>query len=80
MARNTSVSLDEHFANFVEEQVDKGLYESASDVVSAGLQLLEEQDAQVKALEAALIEGEKGPFTPFDPETFIAEMHRKYPG
>ena len=73
MSKNTSFSLGEHFSRFVEAQVGQGRYSSASDVVRAGLRLLEEQEAKLEALRAALIEGEQsGPSTPFDFETFIA--------
>ena len=79
MARNTSVSLGEHFAEFIEEQVVSGRYGSASDVMRAGLRLLEEHEAKVKALQDALIEGEEsGPSTPFDRDAFLEEMHHKY--
>jgi antitoxin ParD1/3/4 len=79
MARNTSVSLSEHFADFVEDQVESGHYQSASDVVRAGLTLLEEHEAKVKALQDALREGEEsGPSEPFDGEAFLAELHRKH--
>ena len=73
MGRNTSFSIGEHFSDFIDEQVKKGRYSSASDVVRAGLRLLEEQEAKLAALRAALIEGEEsGPSTPFDFEAFIA--------
>jgi antitoxin ParD1/3/4 len=59
MSKNTSFSLGEHFAQFVETQVEQGRYASASDVVRAGLRLLEEQETKLAALRAALIEGEE---------------------
>ena len=73
MAKNTSISLGDHFATFVETQVANGRYASASEVVRASLRLLEEREASLEALRAALIEGEEsGPSTAFDFEAFIA--------
>lgn len=72
MAKNTSISLGDHFQAFIESQMASGRYGSASDVVRAGLRLLEEQEAKLDALRAALIEGEEsGPATPFDFDEFI---------
>ena len=79
MARNTSVSLGDHFAGFIDEQVEAGRYNSASDVVRAALRLLEEHEAKVKALQAALIAGEEsGEPQPFDGEQFLKRMNEKY--
>jgi antitoxin ParD1/3/4 len=77
--KNTSFSLGAHFNKFVEGQMNQGRYGSASEVVRAGLRLLEEQDAKLEALRAALIEGEEsGPSMPFDFDAFIAEMHSEF--
>ena len=73
MPRNTSVSLGDHFIGFIDERIATGRYNSASDVMRAGLRLLEEHEAKVEALRQALVEGERsGPATPFDFEAFIA--------
>ncbi len=78
MAKNTSVLLGDHFAEFVEEKVKSGRYSSASDVVRSGLRLLEEQEAQAAALRNALIAGEQsGEAEPFDFEGFKARMRDK---
>jgi len=81
MPRNTSVTLGEHFTRFIDHQVSEGRYGSASEVMRAGLRLLEEQDAKLEALRAALIEGEEsGEPQPFDFEGFLTEMREKYAG
>ena len=73
MPRNTSVSLGDHFVGFIDERGASGRYSSASDVVRAGLRLLEEHEARLESLREALAEGERsGPASPFDFETFIA--------
>ena len=72
MSRNTSVSLGDHFARFIDAQVDGGRYGSASDVVRAGLRLLEEREAKLDALRSALSEGEaSGPPEAFDLDGYL---------
>lgn len=72
MGRNTSIALNDHFSRFIERQVQGGRYGSASDVVRAGLRLLEEHEAKLAELRAALIEGENsGLAAPFDVEEFL---------
>nr|WP_314256699.1 type II toxin-antitoxin system ParD family antitoxin [uncultured Devosia sp.] len=79
MARNTSVSLNDHFADFIDEQVGTGNYGSPSDVVLAGLSLLEEQQAKVKALRDALREGEEsGEPIPFDRDAFLLRLQARH--
>jgi len=79
-SKNTSFSLGEHFSRFVEMQVGEGRYSNASDVVRAGLRLLEEQETRLRALRSALIEGEQsGVSTPFDFAAFIAHKRSSHP-
>ena len=81
MPRNTSVSLGDHFTSFIDAQVQEGRYGSASDVVRAGLRLLEEHEAKVKALQNALIAGERsGKAHPFDNEAFLKGMGDEHVG
>lgn len=78
MAKNTSMSLGDHFAGFIETQVSNGRYGSASDVVRAGLRLLEEHEAKVQALKDALVAGENsGKPRSFDREAFQTRMRQK---
>lgn len=79
MAKNTSMSLGDHFAAFIDTQVQTGRYGSASDVVRAGLRLLEEHENKVKALRDALIAGEQsGEPQPFDFEDFKARKRAEF--
>ncbi|MGE4334742.1 MAG: type II toxin-antitoxin system ParD family antitoxin [Pigmentiphaga sp.] len=77
--RNTSVSLGQHFTSFIESQVQGGRYGSASDVVRAGLRLLEEHETKVKALQDALNAGlESGEPRSFDFEAFKARKRAEH--
>jgi antitoxin ParD1/3/4 len=79
--RNTSVYLGDYFAGFIDRQVQTGRYGTASDVVRAGLRLLEEHETRVKALEAALVEGENsGAPRPFDFDAFKARKRAEHEG
>lgn len=57
----TSVALSPHFENFVRKQVESGRYNNASEVVRAGLRLLEDQQSQaelqLQAMKAAIAAG-----------------------
>ena len=57
MTKTTSISLGDHFTGFTEAQIASGRFGSASEVVRAGLRLLEEHEAKHKALQQAITEG-----------------------
>jgi len=75
----TSVALGTHFETFVREQVESGRYNNVSEVVRAGLRLLEQEaqtyEAKLAALRAAIAEGEVG--EPIDAEIVFAELRRE---
>jgi antitoxin ParD1/3/4 len=55
---NTSITLGKRFETFANAQVKSGRYASVSEVIRAGLRVLEERETRMETLRAALIEGE----------------------
>jgi len=57
----TSVTISNHFDGFISDQIEAGRYETASEVVRAGLRMLEDYETgyqrQIEALRAHLDEG-----------------------
>ena len=58
MAKNTSITLGDHFETFIGTQIKAGRFGNVSEVVRASLRLLEEHEQKVEALRQALIDGE----------------------
>lgn len=59
MPKNTSVTLGDHFDNFVAEQVQSGRYGSASEVIRAGLRKLEDDEQKLATLRKLISEGKE---------------------
>ena len=79
MARNTSVSLGDHFTGFIDAKVQEGRYGSASDVIRAGLRLLEEEEAKLERLRAEIAKGEaSGPGRKIDWDQWRAARHAEW--
>jgi antitoxin ParD1/3/4 len=57
MSRNTSVSLGNHFEEFVIDRISEGRFTNVSEVIRAGLRLLEEEETRVISLKKAIKEG-----------------------
>ena len=71
MQKNTSITLGNHFDEFIAEQVQTGRYASVSETVRAGLRLLEEHESKLKTLQNALVEGEKSGIADYKPGSLI---------
>jgi len=78
MNRNTSVSIGDYFDNFIQSRISAGRYKNASEVVRAGLRLLEEEENKIAALRAAIQEGiESGIAYDFNSESYLEELKAK---
>lgn len=75
MGRNTSISLGNHFEDFVDEKISSGRFKNASEVIRAGLRLLEEEEVKVLNLKRAITEGiESGVARNFDPKRHLEKL------
>jgi len=78
MSKNTSISLGNHFESFVENSIAKGRFNNASEVIRAGLRLLEEEESRIAALKMAIQEGiESGTAENYDPKKHIEQLKKK---
>lgn len=78
MTKNTSISIGPHFDTFIQNQIETGRYASTSEVVRAGLRLLEREEEKLRLLRQALVEGEQSGWAEdFDRKEFKARMRGK---
>lgn len=59
--KNTSISLGNYFDQFVSSQVSVGRYKNVSEVIRAGLRLLEDEESKAIALRNAIQKGLNSP-------------------
>ena len=75
MGRNTSVSLGNYFESFVDNKVSEGRFKNASEVIRAGLRLLESEENKVIILKNAIKEGnESGIAENFNPKKHLESL------
>ena len=75
MSKNTSISLGDYFDDFVQSRINIGRFKNVSEVVRAGLRLLEEEETRVTALRNTIAEGiNSGQANDFDPEKHLASL------
>ena len=75
MSKNTSISLGNYFEQFIQSQVSAGRYKNVSEVIRAGLRLLENEESKVIALKNAIQEGiDSGIANDFDPKRNLKKL------
>ncbi len=78
MGKNTSISLGNHFEEFVQTRIEEGRYTNVSEVIRAGLRLLEEEEQKFYVLRKAIQDGiDSGIADDFDPKTHLKELKRR---
>ena len=78
MSKNTSITLGSYFDQFIQSVLKKGRYKNTSEVVRAGLRLLEEEEQKITALRKAIDDGVKsGVVEDFDPEKHLQKLKEK---
>ena len=79
MGKNTSISLGDHFENFINNEIKSGRYGSVSEVIRTALRLLENEERKLNELRNALIAGEQSGFVEdFDPKEHLKALHQKH--
>lgn len=75
MGRNTSVALGDYFESFVDKKIAGGRFKNASEVIRAGLRLLEEEETKIVVLRNAIKEGiNSGVAKNFDAKKHLAKL------
>ena len=78
MSKNTSISLGNYFDQFVQSRINEGRFKNVSEVIRAGLRLLEEEENKVIALRNAIQEGiDSGIAHDFDSEKHLESLKAK---
>jgi antitoxin ParD1/3/4 len=78
MNKNTSISLGNYFDEFVQSRINEGRFKNVSEVIRAGLRLLEEEENKVAALKRAIQDGmNSGIAHDFNPEKHLISLKEK---
>jgi antitoxin ParD1/3/4 len=79
MNKNTSISLGNHFDTFVQGSITNGRFKNVSEVIRAGLRLLEEEESKIVALRNSILEGiESGIAHDFNPNNHLESLKSKH--
>ena len=76
--KTTSVALGAYFENFVRTKVEQGRYNNASEVIRAGLRLLEENESHLQEVRMAIADGmNSGLAADFNPQEHLKSLKEK---
>lgn len=73
--KTTSVALGPYFEDFIKTQIAQGRYNNASEVIRAGLRMLEDDSIRIAALKSEIEEGlNSGEAVDFDPAAHLQAL------
>ncbi|HUH57188.1 MAG TPA: type II toxin-antitoxin system ParD family antitoxin [Pseudomonadales bacterium] len=74
MAKNTSITLGEHFDGFITNQIKTGRYGSVSEVIRAGLRKLEDEERKLETLRVLIEEGRASGTAEYSYDSLMQEL------
>ena len=74
MSAFSDLGLKQHHNDFIERQIESGQYSDISDVICAGLRLLEHNEDKLKTLQKLLEEGEQSGRSDYSYASFLSEI------
>ena len=79
MSKNTSITLGNYFEDIIQKSIKSGRYASASEVIRAGLRMIDEDEKKIQNLISAIEEGENSGYVQdFDPQQHLLELNSKH--
>jgi len=76
MPKNTSVTLGKHFEEIIAKTIKSGRYSSASEVIRAGLRMVDEREQKIELLREAIEAGERSGYVKnFDPIKHLKKLN-----
>ena len=79
MSKNTSISLGGYFDDFVKNSIEAGKFKNVSEVIRAGLRLLEKEETKIDILSSELELGENSKLIEdFDPKKHLTSLKKKH--
>lgn len=79
MSKNTSITLGDYFEEIIHKSIKSGRYSSVSEVIRAGLRMVDEDEKKIQNLISAIDQGENSGYVKnFDPEQHLKELNDNY--
>ena len=76
MPKNTSVTLGKHFEEIIAKTIKSGRYSSPSEVIRAGLRMVDEREQKIELLREAIEAGERSGYVKnFDPIKHLKKLN-----